>query len=597
ATGAQTRLAGENYEQSELLLYQVMILKEARNYSEALTYLERNESEICDKLAISEYKSELMVNVGKVKEAKKVIKDQLIGRNPENANYYQLLERALSLSPEQETERLKLYLDFQRQYPRAQMPYRLPLNFVTNPDLFKEMVDMYLRKSLRKGQPALFKDIKNLYNNEFRDKSNKSLINSKRLPKKIEIIEDLMLSYVQNLINFDSFDSTESSWGSEATTCLLWVYYYLAQHYDYLSDYTQALKYVNIALDHTPTLIELFVIKAKIYRHSGDISEAVKYVDEAQSLDTADRYLNSKCAKYLLRANKVTEAEEMCAKFTREGVSASENLNEMQCMWFQTESAIAYQRQEKFGEALKKCVEIDRHFAEINEDQFDFHTYCMRKMTLRSYIELLRLEDVLKSHAFYFRAARIAIEVYLRLHDKPLGDEEDVEDKNVANMSASELKKLRNKQRKAKLRATAEKGTDGDNKGQQNDKNNENSGELHQEKLDVSKLERPDHPLDEAIKFLTPLQMLAANRLDTHLLAFEIYFRKNKVMLMLQSLKRAVRLSDDIHPTLQTQLRQFSAFVESNKEQLNEALIKVLDREWPKMPKVSADVSNDSSIN
>lgn len=62
----------------------------------------------------------------------------------------------------------------------------------------------------------------------------------------------------------------------------------------------------------------------------------------------------------MLRANRIKEAEETCAKFTREGVSAMENLNEMQCMWFQTECASAYQRLEKFGDALKKCHEIDR---------------------------------------------------------------------------------------------------------------------------------------------------------------------------------------------------------------------------------------------
>lgn len=37
-----------------------------------------------------------------------------------------------------------------------------------------------------------------------------------------------------------------------------------------------------------------------------------------------------------------------------------ENLNEMQCIWFQTECALAYQRLEKWGESLKKCHEIDR---------------------------------------------------------------------------------------------------------------------------------------------------------------------------------------------------------------------------------------------
>jgi len=44
----------------------------------------------------------------------------------------------------------------------------------------------------------------------------------------------------------------------------------------------------------------------------------------------------------------------------QEGVSAVDNLNEMQCMWFQIESAAAYQRMGKWGDALKKCHEIDR---------------------------------------------------------------------------------------------------------------------------------------------------------------------------------------------------------------------------------------------
>lgn len=44
----------------------------------------------------------------------------------------------------------------------------------------------------------------------------------------------------------------------------------------------------------------------------------------------------------------------------QEGVSAMENLNEMQCMWFQTECAVAYQRMGKWGEALKKCHEVER---------------------------------------------------------------------------------------------------------------------------------------------------------------------------------------------------------------------------------------------
>ena len=40
-------------------------------------------------------------------------------------------------------------------------------------------------------------------------------------------------------------------------------------------------------------------------------------MDEAQSLDTADRFVNCKCTKYLLRANRIETALEIAGKFTR----------------------------------------------------------------------------------------------------------------------------------------------------------------------------------------------------------------------------------------------------------------------------------------
>lgn len=63
-----------------------------------------------------------------------------------------------------------------------------------------------------------------------------------------------------------------------------------------------------------------------VLQHAGDMHEAVQLMDEAQSLDTADRYINSKCAKYMLRANLVQEAADMCAKFTRVSTQPSPQL-------------------------------------------------------------------------------------------------------------------------------------------------------------------------------------------------------------------------------------------------------------------------------
>lgn len=375
------------------MLYQNQILQESGNTDKALKHLHEFASQIVDKLAVKETMGELNLQLGNYSDAVPIW-EGLIKRNPENTLYYNKYIEALQISDSDEI--VDIYKRFQREYPYSICPKRLPLNVAVG-DRFRSVVDEYLRRGLRKGVPPLFVNIRSLYTD----------------PEKVKAITELILEYHEHLAGSGHFSLADKEAGlpAEPASALLWTLYFMAQHFDHMRDSHKALEFINAAIDHTPTLIELFVTKGRIYKHAGDLIEAFKWLDEAQSLDTADRYINSKCAKYMLRANMCTEAEDVCAKFTREDVSAMENLNEMQCMWFQTECAMAYQRQERWGDALKKCHEIDRHFSEIIEDQFDFHTYCMRKMTLRAYVGLLRLEDVLRQHPFYFKAARCAIQV------------------------------------------------------------------------------------------------------------------------------------------------------------------------------------------
>uniref|UniRef100_A0A6I8NQ08 N-alpha-acetyltransferase 16, NatA auxiliary subunit n=1 Tax=Ornithorhynchus anatinus TaxID=9258 RepID=A0A6I8NQ08_ORNAN len=435
---------------------------------------------------------------------------------------------------------------------------------------FRELMDRFLRVNFSKGCPPLFTTLKSLYYN----------------PEKVTTIQELVTNYEASLKTCDFFSPHENG-EKEPPTTLLWVRHFLAQHFDKLGQCSLALDYINAAIASTPTLIELFYIKAKIYKHIGNLKEAAKWMDEAQSLDTADRFINSKCAKYMLRANMVKEAEEMCSKFTREGTSAMENLNEMQCMWFQTECASSYQRLGKFGDALKKCYEMERHFFEITDDQFDFHTYCMRKMTLRAYVDLLRLEDVLRKHAFYFKAARSAIEIYLKLHDNPLTSESKEQEVNSENLSAKELKKVLSKQRRAQKKAKleeerkhAERERQQKNQKKKRDEEEEEASGPKEE-LVPEKLERVENPLEEAIKFLIPLKNLVADNIDTHLLAFEIYFRKGKFLLMLQSVKRAFAINSN-NPWLHECLIKFSKCVSSHSN-LPEIVNKVLTQEMQKI--------------
>ncbi|KAM6448188.1 N-alpha-acetyltransferase 16, NatA auxiliary subunit [Liasis olivaceus] len=555
-----------DYEYSELILYQNQVMREADLFQESLEHIETYERQICDKLMIDEIKGEMLLNLGRLEEAAEIYKE-LLDRNAENWSYYEGLEKALQ--PHSLEERLELYEEISKRHPRAVSPRRLPLNFVTG-EKFRELMDTFLRVNFSKGCPPLFTTLKSLYYST----------------EKISTIQELVTGYETSLKTCHLFSPHENG-EREPPTTLLWVRYFLAQHFDKLGQFSLALDYINSAVTSTPTLIELFYLKAKIYKHVGNLKEAAKWMDEAQSLDTADRFINSKCAKYMLRANMVKDAEEMCSKFTREGTSATENLNEMQCMWFQTECALAFQRLGKYGDALKQCHEVERHFFEITDDQFDFHTYCMRKMTLRAYVDLLRLEDVLRKHTFYFKAARSAIEIYLKLHDNPLASESKEQEVNSENLSAKELKKMLSKQRRAQKKAKLEEERkhaererqQKNQKKKRDEEEEETSGP--KEELVPEKLERVENPLEEAIKFLIPLKNLVADNIDTHLLAFEIYFRKGKFLLMLQSVKRAFAI-DDNNPWLHECLIKFSKCV-SNHSNLPEIVNKVLTQEMQKI--------------
>merc|ERR1719346_831732 len=512
---------------------------------------------------MKEIKGRYLLSLGRRDEAESLY-IELLKRNPENHEYYKQLEVARNASSID--EKFAIYVEYQEKFPRAQAPKRLPLNFLIGAE-FESKLTNYIKAALRKGVPPLFVDMRPLYSS----------------PEKFQFIDKLFNSFLVNLQNVSSFE--ESGSPKESPTTLLWTYYYLSQHCDYKGEHQKALDHVNAAIEHTPTLIELFLLKGKIYKHAGDPEEAVKWLDEAQSMDTADRYINCKCAKYMLRANKVPEAEVMCGKFTREGVPPMDNLNEMQCMWFQAECALSFGRQGQFGECLKKCSEIDRHFSEIIEDQFDFHTYCMRKMTLKAYMDLLRLENKLRSHKFYEKIAGVAINTYIRLFDKPLEDVDRTNEKAADKMDPSELKKMKNKAKKAQRKAEQEKAAaeqDKKKKELHNKNKKKNDEELDspaKDELVPEKLARPEDPLEEAIKFLQPLLQLSSKNINTHLLAFEIYYRKGKTLLMLRAVKQGLAI-DPNNTALHSCLARFLHFVSTSKD-MTEAVRKVVTASQP----------------
>ena len=105
----------------------------------------------------------------------------------------------------------------------------------------------------------------------------------------------------------------------EASSAYLWTLFFLAQHHSSLGASSQpaALAILALAESHTPSLPELSMLKARILKRGGDTIGAMRSMGEARALDGQDRFLNSKDAKYLLRADRVSEAEAVVGLFTK----------------------------------------------------------------------------------------------------------------------------------------------------------------------------------------------------------------------------------------------------------------------------------------
>lgn len=176
------------------------------------------------------------------------------------------------------------------------------------------------------------------------------------------------------------------------------------------------------------------------------------------------------------------------------------------------------------------------------------------------------------------------------------------------NLSPAELKKLRNKQRKAKKKAELEnaqaakleKKKEQYNKSRQQQNQDGDPEAPVLDELIPEKLERPEDPLSKAIEFLKPLQLLSKGLIETHLLTFEIYYRKNKLLIMLQALKRAYVI-DSNNATLHGCIIRFIKLLESTLSNANEFVRIVIqneiEKELPILGKRSLEVNNDFIAN
>ncbi|CAG0918879.1 unnamed protein product [Notodromas monacha] len=167
--------------------------------------------------------------------------------------------------------------------------------------------------------------------------------------------------------------------------------------------------------------------------------------------------------------------------------------------------------------------------------------------------------------------------------------------KEVNNLDPSELRKLRNKQRKARKKAAQEEerakqvqlsqNVQSKAKGTPNSANHQD-GEADAPKknddLNPDKLSGVENPLEEALKFLTPLFQMLPNNPEIYCFGFEIYYRKQKPLLMLRSIKRLWQ-KDPEHPKFVSMVVRFAEFRKEHESEWPESVRQVVQSECSAM--------------
>ena len=189
----------------------------------------------------------------------------------------------------------------------ARLSLKTPGSSFLAGDDFKGLIETYLRSRLEKGVPSLFSDLKSLY----------------RSSEKRDAIEAAATTLLSTL----SHPPTDPCPTDRDPTMYIWTLYFLAQHHSFLGRHEKAIELLDEAMTHTPTLPELYMFKARVLKRAGDPFGAAKYMDQARTLDLQDRFLNTKCGKYRLRAGLVEEAVEVFGLFTKVCGRLSYNLD------------------------------------------------------------------------------------------------------------------------------------------------------------------------------------------------------------------------------------------------------------------------------
>ncbi len=543
-TTKPTEAARATFEQGEVLLMGSLILGRLGDNAARLEHLEAIKDSVSDKLGWKEERAEALQGIpGRSGDALEVWRG-LLNRNPDNKRAWEGVRLALGLPARGPVEGdgaakiLAVYDEVAEQFSKAIAPRTQALLVAKDADL-RARVRALAKEYAEKGIPSLISNLKALNAD----------------PAKRAIVGEELAGLAA------SFPA-----GSEAR---MWALGFLAHHRARAGDVEEALKNIDEALSAAGPAskspadeIDLLIVKAKVLKRAGAHALAAETTERARQLDKADRFINVLSTKYLFRAGRTLDAEAVVSLFTKDGVEGF-SLHDMQAMWYEVASLRAYTRSGDVGRALKRAHAVLGQIEDVIDDMLDFHNYCLRKATVRAYLNGIGNWANTEASRFLGEAARGAVTLYLGLHDLPKkGSQEEADSLFPEIEDPAERKKAVTKLRKAEKKAA-----DDYNQALAKAREARAEHEVAIEKLAAErhaaagvpkkKKSRPvpkdgadkdpfgaelasgANPLARAKPFLDALNSHHAGNVETHTLTAEVGLRLGKWLRVARALRRA----------------------------------------------------------
>ena len=397
----------------ELKLFNAMIQSKDKKYEEAMNYLIHFKSELIDKPMVYDM---IVQNAIKAKKYNIGLDycTKALNLNPDNINlilYYFIMKiNQNDFQPKTYNDLLNIqenykYLkdmtevlsELKINYPKSKIIKNLELSFSQNEE-FEKKFENYFITQLEITIPSIFINIQFIY---------------KLQPHKIKIIQKILDKYNANIKS-----SSKINDNLDLPIHVAWVYFYEAQHYLFLSELEEAINYINVAIDITPSVIEFYMVAAKIFKHSYMIDNYILAYDKARMLDVGDRYLNAKTAKIYLRSGDIEKNSELMKEFVSDPLT-EENIKFTETLWYLNECGGAFLIKKNIIRSHYCFRNVINVFLAIIKDQVDFYNFCLRRNMLKDlYHTIVFLNGIAKNK--YVIQALIKIDIiynYLKANE------------------------------------------------------------------------------------------------------------------------------------------------------------------------------------